>query len=279
MPRPLVLLAAAAGIVLKNNLQRIGPIALAAAVGVLAVACYAWVWWHRARATIADDYILLLGALLVSADVAFVEAQFHLLDRRWALHALLLAIVHGIGAYAYGSRMLLSLSIAALATYLGIEQRSLDLFGNDAINTAVRGFTCAAILLVWRWMHVATAALSGRGAAEGSGTHKDFLRVFEHFAANLALWSGLLLLKENETFNLGCAIALIVALAVMRWGFAQRIEAFVLYGFVYAVIAVDAFFIHLFDEEIAALIIVVVSMIAAVVSLIAIHRRFREKSA
>ena len=260
-----MLLASAAGIVLKNNLERIGPLALAVAIGVVAVACYVWVWWHRDRATIADDYVLLLGALLVSADVGFIESQFHPLGQRWPLHVLLLAVVHAVGAYAYGSRMLLSLSIAALAAWMGIERRSIDPFNNDAINTAIRALACAALLLVWRALHRAPP---------------DFLRVFEHFAANLALWSGLLLLTENESFNLGCAIAIVVAVVVMRWGFVQRSEAFVLYGFVYAVIAVDAFVIEAIDpKELAgALWVIFLSMIGAVIALIAIHRRFQESA-
>src|SRR5262249_43665328 len=81
-------LATAAGWVLKNNLDRIGPLALAMAIGVAAIACYGYAWWHRTRATIVDDFIVLLGALLISADVAFVESQFHLLGDDWRRHFL-----------------------------------------------------------------------------------------------------------------------------------------------------------------------------------------------
>lgn len=252
-----MLLAASAGIVLKNNLERIGPLALAVAIGVAAAACYAWVWWHRPRATVADDYVLLLGALLVSADVAFIESQFHLLGRLWPRHFVVLAVVHGVGAYVYRSRIVLSLAIAALASWFGVEQRSSG------------AFICAAALIVWREIHYRVVRASGA----------PFLRVFEHFAANLAMWGGLQLLKENETFNIGCAITIIVAVVVMAWGFRQRSESFVIYAFVYAVIAIDAFLIHLIDDAVAALAIVVVSMILAVVALIAIHRRFRERAA
>src|SRR6185369_3447295 len=66
-----MLLTTAAGIVLKNNLDRIGPLALAVAMGLAAAACYGWVWWRRSRASLVDDYVLLLGALLLSADVGF----------------------------------------------------------------------------------------------------------------------------------------------------------------------------------------------------------------
>src|SRR4051794_25695690 len=61
-----MLIATAVGLFVKNNLDRIGPLALSIGIGIIAVACYAWVWLRRSRASLVDDYVLLLGALLVS---------------------------------------------------------------------------------------------------------------------------------------------------------------------------------------------------------------------
>lgn len=265
-----MLLAAAAGIVLKKNLERIGPSALAVLIGCAAAACYGWVWWRRKRATIADDYVLLLGALLVSADFAFIEQQFHLLDHNWPRHFLVLAVIHGIGAYAYRSRALLSLSIAALAAWLGVERRSTFDF---SVELSLRAFLAAGVVLAWRQLHF---AILSRARGDGSpAALPEFLRVFEHFAANLALWGGLGLLSDDGTFTAGCLLVIVLAAVVMRWGFAQRSEPFVLYGFVYAVIGADAFLLHLFSEP--ASLIVLMSMILAIVALATIHRRFHER--
>ena len=271
-----MLLATAAGIVLKNNLERIGPVALSMLMALAAIACYAWVWWHRARATIADDYVLLLGALLLSGDFAFIETQFHLLDHAWPRHFLILAVLHGAGAYAYRSRMLLSLSITALSAWMGIDR--LSLFNSSEIKVAA--FVTAAVVVVWRELHVATAALSGRGAAGGSGTHKaslpEFLRVFEHFAANLTLWGSLSMLMKDENYYLGCVLGLAAALVVIWWGFREHVESFVLYGFIYGLIAADALlFRHLEDTSLA--LAISLSMIAAVVILIFLRKRFHER--
>ena len=116
-----MLLATAAGIVLKNNVERLGPRALALLIALAAAGCYAFVWWRRANQSVLDDYILLLGALLVSADVAFIESQFHLLGDVWHRHFLIVAVLHGITAYVFNSRGLLSLAITALAAWLGVE--------------------------------------------------------------------------------------------------------------------------------------------------------------
>lgn len=258
-----MLLATAAGIVLKNNLERIGPVALATLMALVAIACYAWVWRHRARATIVDDYVLLLGALLLSGDFAFVETQFHLLDHAWPRHFLILALLHGVGAYAYRSRMLLSLSITALAAWMRVETPTGFYLGDDF---APRAFTTAGLVLVWRELHRRFASLP------------EFLRVFEHFAANLTLWASLSLLREDETFYLGCALAFAVALFVIWWGFRQRAESFVLYGFIYALIAADAPLLKNLRDTTLALAIFF-SMIAAVVVLIFIRKRFHERRA
>lgn len=265
-----LLLAAAAGILLKDNLDRIGPLALALLIGVAATACYAWAWWRRGRESAVDDYVLLLGALLVSADVGFIEAQFELLGGAWPRHFLLLAVLHGIAAYFFGSRLVLTLSVVAFAAWLGIEQKALGagMLESDfePIDFAMRAFVCAAALIVWR--------ITDRAARPAS----DFGPVFEHFAANIALAGAIALTFEDDTRVAGCLIALALAALVIVWGFRTRRELFVLYAFVYAVIAADVLLFELLNirSDTSALLLIVVSMIIAVATLIAIHARFRE---
>lgn len=265
-----LLLATAAGILLKDNLDRIGPLALALLIGAAAAVCYAWAWWHRAREGMVDDYVLLLGALLISADVAFIETQFELLGGAWPRHFLLLAIIHGIAAYLFGSRLVLTLSVVAFAAWLGIEQRMLGagIIENDfePIDFALRAFVCAAALVVWR--------VTDRAARPAS----DFGPVFEHFAANIALAGAIALTFEDDTRVAGCVVALALATFVIVWGFRTQRESFVLYAFVYGVIAADVLLFELLDMQstTAGLLLIVVSMIVAVATLIAIHARFRE---
>ena len=265
-----MLLASAAGLVLKNNLDRIGPVALSTLLGLAALACYAFAWRaaqprDRATAQPISDYILLLGALLLSADVAFIETQFHLLEHHWPRHFLFLAIAHGVGAYVYRSRMLLSLSITALAAFMGIERSKLRFISDLTIPALL----CSGLLIAWRQLH---AVILSR--ADGEGPPAQFLRIFEHFAANLALGSGLFLLSKDETFFPGCMMTLAFAAIVTAWGFKHRVESFVLYAFVYAVIAADALVLRYIA---ASSFVVLVSVIAAIATLIVIHRRFHER--
>jgi hypothetical protein len=276
------LLATAAGILLENNLERLGPLALAIFIGLAAAACYAWTWLRRARASVekrkeergkrnarrlssflvppssflyvVDDYVLLLGALLVSADVAFIESQFHLLGDDWKHHLLILAAVHAATAYAYGSRMVLSLAVMALAGWIGFEKNR----GPD--DLAIPAFITAALLSVWRQLD---RRLHG----------PEFSRTFEHFAANIALWGGLTLLHDAAL--LGAAITIAVAAVVAWWGFRTRHEPFVLYALVYAVIAVVVLVLQQVHDRKSGLLVIVLSIVASIVTLLALHKRFK----
>jgi hypothetical protein len=258
-----MLLATAASLVLKNNLDRIGPLALAALMAIAAIACYAFVWWRRARATLVHDFVLLLGALLVSADVAFVESQFHLLGDAWHRHFLILAVVHGLTAYLYRSRAVLSLSIAAVAAWLGARQTP----WGEATDYSIRAFACALLLLAWRAAHV---------RFDPKQHLRDFAPSFEHFAANIAFAGAIALMFDDATRILGCLIALAVAAIVIAWGIRTKREMFVLYAFLYAVLAVEVLFAQVVQEEVLIFFFMVVSLIGAIVALFAIHARVRE---
>lgn len=254
-----MMLAAAAGIVLKNNLDRIGPVALAVAMGLAAAACYAWVWWRRERAGLLDEYILLLGALLISADAAFIETQFKLFGTAWHRHFLILAVVHGAGAYLYRSRTLLSLSIGAVAGWLGV--RGFDgALGRNGYDYALRASTTAALVLVWRRLN----------------RREEFTPVFEHFAALLLLAAGVALMTEDAMRALYCLVTMGIAAGVIWWGFRVRRLAFVLYGFVGGVIAGNVLMFELISEEAIAVLLLVLLNIGAIVALIVTYARFRE---
>jgi hypothetical protein len=259
-----MLLATAAGLVLKNNLDRLGPVVLATLMAIAAASCYAFVWWRRKRAHVVDDYILLLGALLLSADVAFIETQFHLLGNAWHRHFLILAIAHGMTAYVFRSRIVLSLSITAVGAWLGVRKDPFD----GSVEYAWRAFACAALLLMWRAVHVRFDADEQR---------RDFALTFEHFIANVAFAGGFTLIFDRETQLAGCLIALVVATLIVAWGMRTRRELFVLYGFLYAVLAVDLLIGYLVgSDEWIIMLLVLPSLIGAIVGLFAIHSRVKE---
>lgn len=263
-----VLVATGVGVVVARNLDRIGPVVLAMGIAAAAAACYGYAAWRRRPAplSLVDESILFLGSLLLSADLAYVEVQFHLLDRGWPRHFLLMAIVHGVVAYLFDSRTVLSLSLAALMAWFGVEQR-VETFFQSTAETSVRAFSCAAVILLWRFADARWRA--GR----------SFERLFEHFAANLALFGALLLTFDDTTRPLGTLLSLVLTVAVIAHGFRVREEAFVLYGYVYGVIAIDIFVADLLNREVLVMFFLLLSSIAAIAGLFLLHAAFRRRAA
>ena len=252
------------GLYIAKHLDDIGPLAIAAAIGLASVACYAFAYWKRGRAaSLVDDYVLLLAALLASADVGYIEYHYHLLGDSWPRHFLFLAILHAATAYVFQSRFVLSLSIASLAAWLGIERRSVAAIFDAAVETAVRSFVCAAIVVIWR---VVDRKLRPATA---------FSSLFDHAAANFAFWGALTLAAHKETRLTGCAIAIILAAASMFYGRRARNATFVIYAWVYGTIAIDIAVCSAIDSEIFIAFYLLVSTIAAIVGLFLSHARLR----
>jgi hypothetical protein len=254
------LLAAAAATFIARNHERIGPLVIAILIGLAAAACYGFAWWRRDRASMIDDYVLLLGALLLSADVGFIESQFHLFEESWTRHFLILALVHAIAAYKFDSRMVLTLSITSLAAWFRVDVGAID-FSPGA--QAMRFFACAGVTLVWTLLDRRFRPL------------RSFDRTFEHFAANLAFFGAMGLVFENNTRWIGLLLALSIAAIVIVWGLRIGAQPFVLYAIVYAVIAVDSAFFSVIHEDALQMLFAMISVIGALVLLFFVHARFR----
>lgn len=123
-----IAVAGGVSLLLRENLDRIGPAVIAAAVALAAAACLAWVerrsppfsWGQVSSPHLAFDYILLLGMLLLAADLAFVEAKFAALGENWPWHLLLVSLLYAAAALRYDSRLLFSLALGAFAAWRGV---------------------------------------------------------------------------------------------------------------------------------------------------------------
>jgi hypothetical protein len=259
-----MLIVTGVGILVAKHLDEIGPLTLAILIAAASAACYGWSWFHRREPTLLDEYLLLLASLLLSADAGYIEHEFHVLGDQWTRHLLLLAIAHGIVAYLFASRTVLALSIGALAAYLGIE-RDPEAFWRSGIEVAVRAFVCSAIVLVWR-------ELDRRWHPRTT-----FSDVFAHFGANLAFWGALILTFHDETMLLGALLVIGIGAAAAVYAFRSGQEAFLLYAYVYAIIAADRVVVDLLHQDALALLYLIISTVAAIVGLFVTHGRFRAR--
>jgi hypothetical protein len=113
----------------KDYHDRLGPVLIASVVGMAALACLVYAfrrspdfsWGETVSPHLATDYVLVLGALLVGSDLAYVERQFRVLGDRWPYHFLVVAAVYFLLAYRFDSRAVLSLAVSAFAAWRGVS--------------------------------------------------------------------------------------------------------------------------------------------------------------
>ena len=227
------MLATGAGWLLKDNYLRIGPLALCALIAAAAAACYATavrtLLRSQARSQ-AGDYLLLLGALLLSADVGYAEYQFRWLGDHWSLHLLLLAAWHGVTAYAFDSRLLLSLSLGSLAAWFGISTRLPDFLAmrRGAFGFGLRALGCAGIMALW-------CVLDWR-----AGVRRSFPPVLRHFALNVACWGALCWCFDPAWRWAGLLVLALIVAPAIRHGLRIRDELQLVFATLYGAVGACA---------------------------------------
>lgn len=273
------LIGASAALFLREYADRIGHAAIIGVIALAAVACYGLAWRLRGREIARGDtaaigvseYVLLLAALLLSADVAYAETQYQLLAGNWSRHLLLLAVVHGLVAYRFESRLVLGLSIASMIGWLGIE-RDVDFLFRSSWFVGERLIGAALVLIVWRALH---GRLIVNVEPKRRARLETFNEVFEHLAANLGMLGALRWIFSDAMEWSGCLVMCALVAGSVIVGIRTRREAFVVYGFLYGVVAFDVMVLrHLNDDGLIFFYLLVTTPIA-IVALFLVHRRWR----
>lgn len=260
------LLVSGIGLYLKENVYRLGHLTIIAVIGACALASYfvVWVRDRDSESRVADEYILLLGSLLLSADVAYAESQYHLFDERWSFHLLILAVIHAAVAYRFDSRIVLSVAITSLGAFLGAQLSSGDplvrlerLFSMET-ELGTRLMLTALVLLVWRLL-----------------SRREFFRTtFDHFIVNFALAGALAWSFDNSREWLGVLLLAVFTTLTLRHAFRERSTLLAVYAVAWATAAA----IHLVerhgDRSVNPLMELGI-VTAALVALFMIHSRIR----
>jgi hypothetical protein len=116
-------------VLITENVDRLGPGVIAVGLGVAAALSFLWVarhappfsWGESVSTHVAFDYVLLLGVLLSSADLAYVEAQFTPLGPNWPWHLLVASLFTGALALRFDSRLVFSLALSTFTAWRGVS--------------------------------------------------------------------------------------------------------------------------------------------------------------
>jgi hypothetical protein len=122
------------GELVRQNLDRIGPVAIAAGLWIAALGALTWALrqappfsWSRAASThLAFDYILLLGVLLTGAALAYVEVKFTPLGPAWGYHLLVMSLFAAVLAVRGDSRMVAGVALTTFAAWRGVAASPLE---------------------------------------------------------------------------------------------------------------------------------------------------------
>ena len=170
-----------------------------------ALACLLWVarkapaftWGEVASPHLALDYVLLLGALLVGADLAFAEVKFTPLGDAWPWHLLIVALFYALLAFRYDSRVLLSLALSTFAAWRGVSTARLEhalWIGSEdpvRVNAAACGILFLAVGAVLR-------GRSWKAHFEPVATHLGWLLLLGAVASALGTSAGPLVCRDPD---------------------------------------------------------------------------------
>jgi len=264
---------AGVGLLVKENLARLGPLAVATALALAAAACLAWVqrrspafsWREAASPHLAFEYVLLLGVLLAGADLAYVEARFTPLGPAWPWHLLAMAIVAGVLAVRYDSRIVFSLALSTFAAWRGVSVVLLEKAfwsGSDpasSLRANAVGVGGAFLLL-----GAALVRLDRKAHFEPVAVHAGWILVLGALASGLG--------GRSPAGDLGLLLAGggVAAFAFRR----ARFSLFVL-GVLAAYVALSALFLRIDPGFTGGSLWFALTSLAVLGGLLGVHRRLR----
>jgi predicted membrane protein DUF2157 len=274
-----LLVSSGVGLLVKDNLARIGPVTIALGIGLAAAMALGWVvrsapafsWEEVASPSLAFDCLLLLGILLVGADLAFIEVKFTALGEHWPWHLLIVALLAGAAAIRFDSRAVFSLALSSFAAWRGVSASILE-----------RSFWSAHVDSV-RWNAVGCGVLFVlTGFLLKQARHKAH---FEPVAVHLgwllvlgALASGAL----DGPHGVGLSVLLLLTGSALAAG-AFRARRFPLlgYGVLAAYVGTSRLAIELLglrDRDVLAYAWFFATSLAVVAGLLAAHRKMKEEA-
>ena len=209
--------------------------------------------------TLALDYILYLGCLVLSAELAFIESRFHIFGS-WHHHLLLVSIVFGGLAYRFDNRFVLSLALSSLAGWLGIRVSGLEVVAADPLRaTALIYGAFVAGLGTWLFRR---------------GIKAHFHDVYLHLSTLIVLAALASGIGEPAVGLIYLAALLSLCAAVIYLGIRDRKFAFVTYGILYAYGAVSYKVGNYLDDSAGVFFYGVITGTIVLVALVALARQF-----
>jgi hypothetical protein len=252
--------------------QQLGDVLVLTVLSTILASCFWYCFsrgpaWSPAETPAPSpifDYVLYLGSLIWSLELAYVENRFHVLSGQLDLYLLASAVLFFFLAYRFDNRLVLSLGLSSLAGWFGLTISHWSAH-QDA---AYREYALLYCLLVG----------VGGSLLQRRGLKAHFFSTYLNIVANVLFWALLSGVFNRQGYGLWFLALLIACGASVVWGLARRQFVFVAYAAVYGYVGVSSLFLRSVTDESAVLSYFVVSGVAMLVVLVQIGRRFGRKA-
>jgi len=247
--------------------QQLGDALVLTVLSTILATCF-WYCFSRAPAWFPGetpepspifDYVLYLGSLVWSLELAYLENRFHLLSGQLDLYLLATAGLYFFLAYRFDNRFVLSLALSSLAGWFGLTISHWSAH-QDA---AYRQYALLYCLLVG----------VGGTLLQRRGLKPHFFPTYLNIVANVLFWALLSGVFNRQGYGLWFLALLIACGASLAWGLSRRQFAFVAYAAVYGYVGLSSKFVDAVTDETALLTYFVVSGVAMLAVLVQIGRR------
>ena len=252
--------------------QQLGDVLVLTILSAMLAACF-WYCFSRAPGwspaevsspSLAFDYLLYLGSLVWSVELAYLENRFHLLSAQRDLYLLATAGLFFSLAYRFDNRFVLSLALSSLAGWFGLTVSHWP----SHQDATYRQYAIVYSLFVG----AAGAILQRRGLKP------HFFGTYLNIAANVLFWALLSGVFSRQDYILWFLALLAACAASLAWGLWRRQFSFVAYAAVYGYVGVSSILIRDINGETALLSYFVVTGVAMLVMLVQIARRFGKEA-
>jgi len=252
--------------------QQLGDVLILTVLSTILASCF-WYCFSRAPSwspaeisspSLVFDYILYLGSLTWSVELAYIENRFHLLSAQRDLYLLASAGLFFFLAYRFDNRFVLSLALSSLAGWFGLTISHWP----SHQDATYRQYAIVYSLFVG----AAGAILQRRGLKP------HFFGTYLNIAANVLFWALLSGVFSRQDYVLWFLALLAACAASLAWGLWRRQFSFVAYAAVYGYVGVSSILIRDINGETALLSYFVVTGVAMLVMLVQIARRFGKEA-
>ncbi len=248
--------------------QQLGDVLVQAVLFAIFSVCF-WYCFSRAAPwspletpspNLIFDYVLYLGSLTWSVELAYFETHSHLLSGQWNDYLLATAFLFFFLAYRFDNRFVLSLAFSSLAGWFGLTVSHWP----SHQDAQYRQYAILYSVIV-----VVVGTVFQR-----FGFKRHFFATYLNIAANVLFWAVLSGVFRREDYVVWFVALLAVCGVCLAWGISRRQFSFVAYAAVYGYVGISWVLLREVRDFTAILGYFVVTGSAMLVLLVQIARRF-----